>query len=112
MFGAGVGWIGSMELRCPTGVVAPLVFLTAMAEVVPSALAQSFNPMGFVPPRLGSYVYGLSADGTVAAGFDDGTAAIASASPSPRTGLARRGARRVESDRSQDPESYLCAQKA
>jgi hypothetical protein len=56
-----------------TGVIAPIAILAALGGIAPSALAQSFNLMGFVPPQLGSNVYGLSADGTVAAGFDDGT---------------------------------------
>lgn len=55
-----------------TGVIAPLAALTAIAGLAPSALGQSFHLMGFVPPRVGSFVYGLSADGTVAAGFDGG----------------------------------------
>jgi probable HAF family extracellular repeat protein len=58
-----------------SGVVAPITILAAIAGVTPSSLAQSFTLMGFVPPRLTSTVTGLSADGTVAAGYDDGAGA-------------------------------------
>jgi probable HAF family extracellular repeat protein len=53
------------------GCVAPLIVLAVMAGLASSAMAQSFTLMGFVPPQSNSRVNGLSADGTVAAGYDD-----------------------------------------
>jgi probable HAF family extracellular repeat protein len=52
--------------------LARLIVFAAIAGIAPSAIAQSFHLTGFVPPQLGSHVYGLSADGSVAAGYDSG----------------------------------------
>ena len=51
--------------------LAPIAILAAIAGIAPSSLAQSFNLMGFLPSQSVSKLNGLSADGTVAAGYDD-----------------------------------------